>query len=192
MSHGSPPPSEPPDTRGTLDATRPPPRASDRASTVLSVRSVPPSRARELLPNIQTAVEDLWRDFRAANTYAKYKLGVLLAWLALSALAVAIACPSSGPSNRIGAAFVLAGDADRPVFMIRNTSARAWTDVTIIFNDTYRAAVATLGPSKDMTFSTKQLIGPDGKPAPSNLVASDVEVRTKGGSARLMRGGKAL
>ena len=139
--------------------------------------------------NLWAILKEGWRDVRAADRYSKLKAGVVVAWLGLSMAGVTIACPE-GFGNSLGAELIIAGDTDRPVYMIRNASKDVWEEVVVVVNGTYRLSIPRMEPRSDVTFLTRQLMGGNGKLAPDNLVVSEIEVRADEGKARLMHEGR--
>lgn len=139
--------------------------------------------------NLAGMLRDLVADFRSADRFFKYKAGIIAAWVLLSVTSFFIACPRS-TENDIGARLVLAGDSTRPIYMVKNEGDEPWTEVTIIVNGTYRAAVAQIAPNGDVTLTPKQLLGPDGNIAPPELKVTELEVRTAEGNTTLLKAGQ--
>jgi len=139
--------------------------------------------------NVLSIFRELWEDFRSSNRFFKYKAGILVAWLGLSVSGFVVACPQSGEANNISAHLVVAGEANQPIYMIKNSGNEPWKDVVVVVNDQYRAAFAQILPNGDITLTPKLLTGPNGKPAPKDLNVADLEVQTADGATRLLRGG---
>ncbi len=137
-------------------------------------------------------LRETWEDFRNSDRYFKYKAIILVAWAVLSLTGVGVACPA--PSVRrdptFGARLVVGAESEHPALVLHNESDAAWQDVLIIVNGRYRAAVSHVEPHAFITVTPKQLMGDNGKLAPSDLQATDVELRTRKGSAQLLEHGE--
>jgi len=141
--------------------------------------------------NALSIAKERWIEARRADVYTKLKAGVVGLWLILAVAGIAVACPQGlHRGNSLGAELVLAGDRDRPVYMIRNASSDLWEDVTVVVNHEYRVSVAQVEPGRDITFTTKQLMGSNGTLAPSDLRLVDVELRTDDDEVELMQEGR--
>ncbi len=141
--------------------------------------------------NLFSIGKDAWAQVRRADLYTKLKAGVLGLWAALAIAGVMVACPQGlTPGNSLGAELILAGDSDRPIYMIRNSSSDLWEDVTVVVNGDYRLSVPRIEAGRDVTFGPKQLLGPNGALAPTSLTVTDVELRTDDDEVRLMREGR--
>jgi hypothetical protein len=142
--------------------------------------------------NVAAILRETWEDFRNADRYFKYKAVILASWAVLSLIGVGVACP--GPSvhrdTSLGARLVLGEQTEHPALVLHNESDAAWQDVLIVVNGRYRAAVSHVEPHAFVTVTPKQLMGDNGKLAPSDLRASDVELRTRRGSAVLLEHGE--
>lgn len=133
------------------------------------------------------------RDFRERDRFFKYKALIVFSYLVLSVTTFGVACPGTGlRTGEMGARVVVGGAADRPVWLIKNESDEAWTNVTVIINGTYRAAVGMLPANKDLAVTPLQLIRDDGRTAPVDLRAHSLEVKTDDGDVELIREGKVL
>ena len=142
--------------------------------------------------NVVAILRETWEDFRNADRYFKYKALILASWAVLSLVGVGVACP--GPSvhhdTSLGARLVLGDLTDRPALVLHNESDVAWQDVLIVVNSRYRAAISHVEPHAFITVTPRQLMGDNGKLAPSDLRATDVELRTRKGSALLLQNGE--
>jgi hypothetical protein len=142
--------------------------------------------------NVVAILRETWEDFRNADRYFKYKAVILASWAVLSLVGVGVACP--GPSvhhdTSLGARLVLGEATEHPALVLHNESDVAWQDVLIVVNGRYRAAVSHVEPHAFITVTPRQLMGDNGKLAPSDLRASDVELRTRKGTALLLQNGE--
>ncbi|MGO9828497.1 MAG: hypothetical protein ACLPJH_00010 [Myxococcaceae bacterium] len=150
------------------------------------------SGAESTALNVVAILRETWEDFRNSDRYFKYKAVILLAWAALSLFGIAVACPAPSVhrDTTLGARLVVGAESEHPALVLHNESDAAWQDVLIIVNGRYRAAVSHVEPHAFITVTPKQLMGDNGKLAPSDLQASDVELRTRKGSAHLLENGE--
>lgn len=182
-----------------------PPKASNPNLRVMSAaRTAPPpaeqgplsarlkSGAENTALNVVGILRDTWADFRSSDRFFKYKALILGSWIALTVLTFAVSCPGGDldAKNRLGARLVTAGEPSRPIYMIVNDSEKSWTDVLVVVNAQYRAAVADVEAHGNLTLTPKQLIGPNGKLAPTDLRITDLELRTGNGKTKLLKEGQ--
>ncbi len=144
--------------------------------------------------NVVAILRETWEDFRNADRYFRFKAAILGAWAVLSLTGVFVACPGApsilGPSTALGARLIMGEEPEHPAYVLSNESDRAWEDVVVVVNHTYRAAISHVEPRAFVTVTPKQLMGDNGKLAPFNLKATDIELHTRKGSVLLLREGQ--
>jgi len=142
--------------------------------------------------NVAAILRETWEDFRNADRYFKYKAIILAAWAVLSLFGIVVACPAPSVHRDpgLGARLVVGAENDRPALVLHNEGDVAWQDVLIVVNGRFRAAVSHVEPHAFITVTPRQLMGDNGKLAPSDLQATDVELRTHKGSAVLLEHGE--
>jgi hypothetical protein len=148
--------------------------------------------ALETVLNSAGILRDLAGDFQRQDSFFKYKALVILSWLALSTTSIVVGCPGGGVSNDISARLVVAGDAARPVYMVKNDSSDKWTDVEVTVNGRWRTTAGEVESHGDLTLVPRLLINPEGESASGDLRVTEIDVRTAEGEAALMRGGRPL
>lgn len=149
------------------------------------------SGSLDVFLNTRAILRELLEDLRNRDGHFKVKAGILATWILLSVTSMAIACqPFQGFGNSLEAEWVLAGDDRRPVFSVYNQSDEPWQDVVVIINGTYRASQGVVAPGSSITLTPRQLMGNDGRTAPSDLKAHRVELRTSDGSQTLVADGQ--
>jgi hypothetical protein len=149
--------------------------------------------ALDTLLNSVSILSEIVEDFRSSDRFFKYKFGVLIVWLMLSVSSVTVACGNRGPTNDIHAALIRAGEADRPIYLVKNESTETWQDVEVLVNGTYRATLATMEANGgSIALSSAVLFDEAGKKAPSALVVTDivVSVLEPAETVVLLRGGE--
>lgn len=151
--------------------------------------------AVDTLLNSVSILGEVLEDFRRSDRYFKYKALVLTLWLATSVGAFGVACPSTGPTNDIRAVLIVSGDANTPIYMVKNDSSEPWQGVEILVNGAYRSTANQLAAEGgSATLSAAVLYDADGKRAPARLAITEitVKVREPEGEVTLLRGGVPL
>ena len=152
------------------------------------------SGAESTALNVVAILRETWEDFRNADRYFKVKAAILGAWAVLSLAGVWVACPGApvvlGPSTSLGARLIMGEEPEHPAYVLSNESDRAWEEVVVVVNHAYRAAISHVEPRAFVTITPKQLMGDNGKLAPFNLKATDIELHTKKGSVVLLKDGQ--
>jgi hypothetical protein len=175
--------------RRTITAERPavlPPEPKGRTADVIK------AGALETVLNSAGVLRDLVGDFQRSDAFFKYKLSVIVLWLGLSTTSIAVGCPATGAGNDISARLVVAGDASRPVYMVKNDSPDGWSNVEVVVNGRWRTTASEITAGGDLTIVPRLLINPEGEEATSDLKVLDIDVRSAEGEAHLMRGGRPL
>jgi hypothetical protein len=176
----------------TVSATRSEPLPLDEDGLPLQTRIR--SGAESTALNVVAILRETWEDFRNADRYFKFKAAILGAWAVLSLTGAFVACPGAptllGPSTALGARLIMGEEPEHPAYVLSNESDRAWEDVVVVVNHSYRAAISHVEPRAFVTITPKQLMGDNGKLAPFNLKATDVELHTRKGSVLLLKEGQ--
>lgn len=134
----------------------PPARPERKSPTALLERAK--ELGSDLAHDLAHMGTDLAQEARRANRYAKMRAAVIGTWVLLSAGTLWGACPSSGPTNSLGADVQvlresLIGGAQ---LLIRNDSSEMWTDVVLMLDDTWRYERATVRPHDQFVLSMSQ------------------------------------
>ena len=176
----------------TVSATRGEPVELDEDGLPLQTRIR--SEAESTALNVVAILRETLEDFRNADRYFKVKAAILGAWAVLSLAGVFVACPGTpqllGPSTSLGARLIMGEEAEHPAYVLSNESERAWEEVVVVVNHSYRAAINHVEPRAFVTITPKQLMGDNGKLAPYNLKATDIELHTTKGSVLLLKDGQ--
>jgi hypothetical protein len=143
--------------------------------------------------NAVGALADAAKAFNRSSRYFKYRIYIVLAFAFLASSTFWAACPSNplAPQNDLGAVLVIAGDSSRPVYMVKNESNDAWTNVMLIANKEFRAISPRIDAGGNFTITPKQLIGDNGKLAPPDMKIVDLQIKTDDGSNVLLKNGEA-
>jgi hypothetical protein len=111
-----------------------PPRA--RRSTVASLAERTGKRVARLAA-----------EFRRADRFLKMRAGIVGAWVVISLATLWGACPSSGPTNALGADVQVSRDSIMGVqLLVRNESTRIWENVVLTLDDGWRYTQPTMRP----------------------------------------------
>lgn len=193
-----PEPTQPSAPRTTSQTAMPSVRSATRDAPLPAspVRGPLKDRLREgsldVVLNTRSVLREVVEDFRNQDRHFKWKAAIIAAWALLSISSFGVACGPMVRSNAsdLGAEWVLAGDAARPVFSIYNHGDEDWEDVTIVINGRYRASQGIVPAGGMIALMPRQFLGDDGAPAPSDLAPVDVELRTNEGNDILLKGGQ--
>lgn len=207
MSEGS---NQPPQPRGTPSSTSVP-RVSQTNLRVMSATRTAPvpkeqqqqaalkerlkSESANVALNTLSIVKEKVQEFREQDRFFKYKAFIAGGWLLLSMSTFGITCARGVKQTGDFGAKLVAMPA-RSSVSILNKSEEPWEDVIIVVKDNrggeWRASVASVQPTKEVTISPKQLLGNAGQAAPSDITIVGVEMRTSEGKALLLEDGQNL
>jgi hypothetical protein len=131
------------------------------------------------------AVSGIADGFRKAGRWQRLRLGIVGGWVAASLLALWIACPSSGPSNSLGADVQVLKESllGGQQILIRNESDAVWTDVTLVLDGSWQNSQRTVRPREQVVLSPAQFQRA-GEPAPRDLRPRTLVIECREGRAR--------
>jgi hypothetical protein len=149
------------------DAARPDPAPATRVKE--GVRDL----ARGAVDAAGDLAADLAAGYRRSTRYFKLRAAVVGTWALLSVVTLWAACPSSGPTNALGAKVQLLSRSERGALMgtqvfVENDSRRIWTDVVLTIDGGWRYERKTLRPQDKLVVSITQF-RKDGASAPAEL-----------------------
>ena len=132
----------------------------------VSVEPGTPSPAGRLLAAMRGAFEG----FRRQDRYFKMRAGIIGAWALLTLLSLWTACPSSGPTNPLGADVRVLRDSlvGGEQILVRNESDEIWTEVKLFLDDGWRHERKTLRSHDQLVLSLDKFTR-EGQPAPRDL-----------------------
>jgi hypothetical protein len=95
------------------------------------------AKARDAAVDLASEVAgDLVQGIKKSNRYTKLRATVFGTWLLLTVVTLWVSCPSSGPTNSLGAQARLQVTSVGQVISIRNDSDSAiWSEVTLVIDD---------------------------------------------------------
>ncbi len=94
-------------------------------------------------------------DFRRSDRFFRMRVSIVGTWVLLSALTLWAACPSSGPSNSLGAEAQVLRESlvGGQQLLIRNESGDIWKDVVLTLDDGWRYQHHTMRPHDQLVLS---------------------------------------
>ncbi len=123
----------------------------------------------------------LAKEVQRTSRYNKMRAAVVGAWAILTVATVWGACPSSGPTNSLGAEVQAVSNAlmgGLQVF-VRNESSDFWTDVVLTLDENWKYEQKTVRPHSEMVVSISQFRGKD--PVPHDYHPKTLEIRCREG-----------
>lgn len=126
--------------------------------------------------------QDVASGYRRSTRYFKLRAAVIGAWALLSALTLALACPSSGPSNRLGAVVHLSEeDPANHQVLVQNTSDEIWTQVKLTLEGGWEYHTSAIRNGEaGLVIATRQFTK-GALPAPGNLRPRTVTIQCRQG-----------
>jgi len=107
-----------------------------------------PQRLRERLAGWVEA-------FRRSDRFFRMRAATLGTWVLLSLVTLWAACPSSGPTNSLGADVQVLRESlvGGQQLLVRNESSEIWTDVALTLDDGWSYAHRTMRPHDQLVLS---------------------------------------
>ncbi len=143
----------------------------------------------DVLYDAKALVLEMVDDFKASDRFFKYKFGVIAGWVALSVMALVIACPG-GPAvsgNSLDARILVkqvpALDRTLTALYIENTGDDDWGDALLKLNNSFTHSVPDLKAGAKAVVTVEKFSGPGGKTPPSDLPLIKLEISCKRGHA---------
>jgi hypothetical protein len=146
----------------------------------------PPQREAALPDKARALARDLADRVKRSNRYVRWRVGIVGTWVVLSLATLWASCPSTGPTNRLGADVQVLKDSllGGQQILIRNESAENWTEVVVTLDDAWRHAQRTVRPQEQMVLSPSQFKR-GSEPAPRDLKPRTLLLECEQGRARI-------
>jgi hypothetical protein len=111
--------------------------------------------ARSLLLRARALWGELREGYRRSDRHFRMRAGIVATWTLLSLLTLWAACPSSGPTNSLGADVQVLRDSlvGGQQLLVRNESTGLWTDVMLTIDDGWRHEHRTVRPHDQLVLS---------------------------------------
>ncbi len=119
----------------------------------------PQSRAPEnIVERARLFAQQAAEGYRNAGRYSRMRAAIVGVWTLLAAATLWIACPSSGPTNPIGADVQVLRDSliGGQQVLVRNESSEIWTDVKLTLDGGWRHEHRTVRPHDQLVLSMGQ------------------------------------
>jgi hypothetical protein len=128
---------------------------------------------------------DVAREYRKSTRYFRLRAAVIGTWALLAAVTLWGACPSSGPSNALGAkAKLLAGSIMGSQVFVENESDKLWRDVVVTLDGGWRYEKRTVRPAESFVVPTNRF-AKDGATAPPGLSPKTISIECAEGRVTL-------
>lgn len=94
-------------------------------------------------------------DLKRSDRFFKTRLTVIATWALLSLVTLYAACPSSGPTNALGADVQVLRESlvGGQQLLVRNESSEIWTDVVLTLDEGWRYEHRTMRPHDQLVLS---------------------------------------
>ena len=171
-------------------APTPPSKASQPRGAPPPPRSgPPPTRSLQLDPGALAAraraqVGQWLESFRRADRFFKMRAAIIGSWVLISAVTLWAACPSSGPSNSLGAEVQVLRDSlvGGQQLLVRNESTDMWTEVVLTLDGGWRYQHKTVRPHDQLVLSMGNF-SRQGQTAPRDLKPRRLTIECEQGRA---------
>ena len=151
-------------------------------------RPDPLSAAARVSEAAKELATDLAEGFRKSDRSFKQRSAVVGTWAVLALVCLWIACPSSGPSNALGAVARLdTGGIMGTQVLVQNDSRDLWTDVAFLLDGGWRLERRTVRAGDRLVLSLSAFTR-DGQPAPSDLKPRQLTIECAEGKAVTLLG----
>jgi hypothetical protein len=137
------------------------------------------------LERIQEAASRWLEAFRRSDRFFKMRAGVVGSWVLVSLVSLWIACPSSGPTNSLGADVEVLRESfvGGEQILIRNESSDMWTDVIVTIDGGWRYLRPTVRPHDQLVLSMSHFRKGD-QAAPRELRPRTLRIECRQGAYR--------
>jgi hypothetical protein len=153
------------------DAARP-----DPAAAAQRVKEGVKDLARSAVGAAGELASDVATGYRKSSRYFRLRAAVIGTWVVLALVTFWGACPSSGPTNALGAkAKLLAGSIMGSQVFVENESGQVWRDVVVTLEGGWRFEKRTVRPAESFVVPTNHF-SRDGATAPSGVASKTITI----------------
>jgi hypothetical protein len=140
-------------------------------------------RAADLAEGTARAAKRLTEAVRRWDRFFRMRLAIVGAWAVLAVGTLWGACPSSGPTNGLGADVQVLRESfvGGQQILVRNESADLWTDVVLVLDDGWRYSHRTVRPHDQLVLAMTQFKRGE-EAAPHDFRPRSLSIRCKQGS----------
>ena len=144
---------------------------------------------RDLARGAIGAAGDLAADvaigYRKSTRYFKLRAAVVGTWVLLTLVTFWAACPSTGPTNALGAkARLLAGSIMGSQVFVENESDRIWQDVVVTLEGGWSYQKRTVRPTESFVVPTNRFTK-DGATAPPGISPRTISIECSEGTVTI-------
>jgi hypothetical protein len=158
------------------DAARPDPAAASQR-----VKEGVRDLARSAIGAAGDLASDVATGYRKSTRYFKLRAAVVGTWALLAIVTFWGACPSSGPTNALGAkARLLTGSIMGSQVFVENESSQVWRDVVVTLEGGWRYEKRTVRPSESFVVPTNRF-AKDAATAPPGLSSKTITIECSEG-----------
>lgn len=182
-----PPKSAPPGPKSAPPGTRRPPPVpptATRSPAAPAAARRPPPGAPALAERLRAQLALWLESLKRSDRFFRMRAGIVGSWLLISLVTMWAACPSTGPSNALGADVQVLRDSlvGGQQLLVRNESTELWTDVVLTLDDGWRREHKTVRPHDQLVLSMSDFTR-QGQPAPRDLKPRRLIVECEQGRA---------
>lgn len=139
-------------------------------------------RVKEIARDLAT---DVTEGYRKSSRGFRLRATVVGSWALLSLLAVYTACPSSGPTNELGAEVtLLPATIVGQQLSVLNGSDEMWTEITLTVDGAWKHQIRTIRAGQNIVVALSRFER-DGAAAPPDLKPRSIEISCDQGSAEI-------
>jgi hypothetical protein len=139
-------------------------------------------RVKEIARDLAT---DVTEGYRKSSRAFRLRAAVVGSWVLLSLLSVYTACPSSGPTNDLGAEVTL---LPRTIvgqqLSVVNGSDEMWTEITLTLDEVWKHQIRTIRAGQNVVVALSKFQR-DGAAAPQDLRPRSIEISCDQGTAQI-------
>lgn len=141
-----------------------------------------PGESDGILKRATSLVQETTGKYYKIKRFTRIRIAVIAVWTLLAAATLWGACPSSGPTNPLGADIQVLRDSlvGGQQILIRNESSRIWTNVRITLDGSWHYERYTVRPHDQMILSMSQFKR-DGEAAPWSLKPRSLTIECEQG-----------
>lgn len=140
---------------------------------------------RPLPQRLRERVAGWIEDYRRSDRFFRMRAGVVGTWILLSLVTLWVACPSSGPTNALGADVQVLRESlvGGQQLLVRNESDQIWTEVVLILDDGWSYRHSTMRPHDQLVLAMTHFRKGD-EPAARDFKPRTLTVECRQGSHR--------
>jgi hypothetical protein len=139
-------------------------------------------RVKEIARDLAT---DVTEGYRKSSRGFRLRAAVVGSWVILSLLSVYTACPSSGPTNELGAEVtLLPATIVGQQISVLNGSDEMWTEITLTVDHAWKHQIRTIRAGQNVVVALSKFER-DGVAAPPDLKPRSIEITCDQGTAEI-------